>query len=197
MTSLAGLLLASLLGMSPAAALEGPPPPPPRPAELAPAEVQIPTAHTPPTPEQINDPQGMVIRPWQAWTPGAVRRATKEEICSTGTAEIRKSLRSSTKRAVGRRYRVAKGGAFVYDHLVPLGVGGAPDDPNNLWPEPRGQAKTKDVCENRARAMVCSRQTLTLEEAQKGFATDFVKFCESIGVPQRADAPAKASETAQ
>lgn len=188
MPSLAALLLAALVGLSPAHALDpGTPLPPARPPELTTAPPAPTYGNTaPPTPEQINDPQGQVILPWRAWTPGDVRSTDKAEICSTGTAEIRKSLTSRTKRSVGRRYRVAKGGAFVYDHLVPLGIGGANTEAN-LWPEPRGQAKSKDVCENRARAWVCSRGTLTLEEAQRGFATNFVAFCASIGVTQVAE----------
>jgi hypothetical protein len=45
---------------------------------------------------------------------------------------------------------------YEYDHLVPLELGGAPNDPRNLWPEPGGSPNPKDELENRLREMVCA-----------------------------------------
>ena len=58
-----------------------------------------------------------------------------------------------------------------YDHLIPLEVGGDPNDPANLWVEPNDisgattTSNSKDVLENRLNSLVCSGQ-LTLFAAQ-------------------------------
>jgi hypothetical protein len=39
-------------------------------------------------------------------------------------------------------YADGKLGDYEEDHLVPLGLGGAPYDPRNLWPEPRARQRT-------------------------------------------------------
>ena len=54
---------------------------------------------------------------------------------------------------------------YEEDHLIPLELGGAPRDPENLWPEPWPHARKKDVQENRMRRAVCAG-TMTLHEAQ-------------------------------
>src|SRR5947209_4295252 len=60
--------------------------------------------------------------------------------------------------------------AYEEDHLVPLELGGAPDDPRNLWPEARtgasGSATQKDVLENYLHRAVCSG-SMTLRDAQR------------------------------
>jgi hypothetical protein len=67
------------------------------------------------------------------------------------------------------------------DHLVPLELGGAPKDPNNLWPEPRnsagtvgsGQAaETKDSEENSLKTKVCNG-ALTLAQARQQILSDW------------------------
>ena len=66
-----------------------------------------------------------------------------------------------------------------YDHLVPLELGGDPNDPANLWVEPndipnaRTTANSKDVLENRLHDLVCSDQ-LALATAQEAIAADWV-----------------------
>ena len=62
------------------------------------------------------------------------------------------------------------------DHLISLQLGGAPRDPDNLWPEPwfgDWNAKDKDSLESRLNAMVCSGQ-IGLRDAQKEIAADWV-----------------------
>jgi hypothetical protein len=62
------------------------------------------------------------------------------------------------------------------DHLIPLTVGGNPRDPHNLWPEPWNGpygAHVKDKLEVALNKAVCSGK-LTLEEAQKAIATDWI-----------------------
>lgn len=70
--------------------------------------------------------------------------------------------------------------AFEYDHLIPLELGGAVNDPQNLWPEmlylySNGHAvgaRAKDVVENDLRAQVCAG-TRTLHSAQLAIAHDW------------------------
>jgi hypothetical protein len=62
------------------------------------------------------------------------------------------------------------------DHLISLQLGGAPRDPDNLWPEPwfgPWNARVKDALETRMKRMVCSGE-VTLSEAQTAISTDWV-----------------------
>jgi hypothetical protein len=61
-----------------------------------------------------------------------------------------------------------------YDHLVSLELGGARNDPRNLWPEPGGSPNTKDKLEDHLHAMVCHGE-ITLAAAQLKIARDWVK----------------------
>jgi len=61
------------------------------------------------------------------------------------------------------------------DHIISLQLGGAPRDPDNLWPEPwfgKWNARIKDVLETKMKRMVCNGE-VTLAEAQKAIATDW------------------------
>lgn len=62
---------------------------------------------------------------------------------------------------------------YEYDHLVPLELGGAPNDPRNLWPEPGASPNPKDSLENRLRELVCER-TVSLASAQLQIARDWI-----------------------
>jgi hypothetical protein len=62
---------------------------------------------------------------------------------------------------------------YEYDHLIPLELGGAPNDPRNLWPEPGGSPNPKDELENRLRELVCSG-AMQLAVAQRAIATNWV-----------------------
>jgi hypothetical protein len=62
---------------------------------------------------------------------------------------------------------------YEYDHLVPLELGGAPNDPRNLWPQPGASPNPKDDLENRLNAMVCDGE-IGLAAAQREIATDWV-----------------------
>jgi len=66
---------------------------------------------------------------------------------------------------------------YEEDHLIPLELGGAPLDSQNLWPEPRydaggGTAGDKDTVENRLKKDVCAG-TMTLAAARNIMATDW------------------------
>src|SRR5450759_5213996 len=61
---------------------------------------------------------------------------------------------------------------YEEDHLIALSIGGAPDDPRNLWPEPRiseWNAGKKDRLEFVLYKMVCA-QEISLPEAQHAMA---------------------------
>ncbi len=62
---------------------------------------------------------------------------------------------------------------YEYDHLVPLELGGAGNDPRNLWPEPGATPNPKDDLENRMRSMVCAGE-ISLAAAQREIAADWV-----------------------
>jgi hypothetical protein len=64
---------------------------------------------------------------------------------------------------------------FEEDHRVPLGVGGAPHDRRNLWPEPRHgewSADRKDELEDVIHDLVC-RHEMTLQQGQEVFLGDW------------------------
>ena len=107
-------------------------------------------------------------------TPGVlnpdVRQATiGQTICVSGwTRTIRpsSSYTGDLKRRQMREYGVAGSPSdYQEDHLISLELGGAPDDPRNLWPQPRPWADHVDQTENDLREQVCSG-SLTLAEAQ-------------------------------
>jgi hypothetical protein len=113
-----------------------------------------------------------------ALTPGAlnpdVTPATiRQTICSRGwTATIRppSSFTSELKAEQMRTYGF-DGGPTDYeeDHFISLELGGAPNDPKNLWPERRPQANRVDGVENDLNAQVCAGE-LSLTEAQRKLA---------------------------
>lgn len=64
---------------------------------------------------------------------------------------------------------------YEFDHLIPLELGGAPDDMKNLWPEPHSSSFTKDGLENYLHEQVCSGN-MKLEDAQKAIATNWYDY---------------------
>lgn len=121
-------------------------------------------------------------------TPGAVNPAVTtatlaSTICARGwTSTVRPptSVTGPEKAASAAAYGYQGPSATAeYDHLVPLELGGDPNDPANLWLEPNDRpgattfANGKDVVENRLRALVCAGQ-VPLAEAQRAIAVDWV-----------------------
>jgi hypothetical protein len=81
---------------------------------------------------------------------------------------------------------------YEEDHLISLELGGAPKDPENLWPEPwekRGSklanpgtgAESKDKVENETNHLVCSG-ALSLSDAQTRIASDWHQLGVDEGV---------------
>jgi hypothetical protein len=74
------------------------------------------------------------------------------------------------------------------DHLVPLGVGGDPNDPRNLWLEPnddptaRDNANAKDDVEELLHEAVCDGR-VRLDDARRAIAANWVTAPEVLGVP--------------
>lgn len=65
---------------------------------------------------------------------------------------------------------------YEEDHLIPLSIGGSPDSPLNLWPQPRiseWNAEKKDILELKLQKLVCSGQ-VSLDNARKDIATDWI-----------------------
>ncbi len=122
-------------------------------------------------------------------TPGALNpRVTQgvidSTICKSGyTSSIRppEGITEPEKRASAEAYSYV--GSFwtaEYDHLVPLELGGDPNDPANLWIEPNDNPNatsylnSKDTLENRLNSLVCSGQ-LSLSSAQEAIASNWVR----------------------
>ena len=120
------------------------------------------------------------IVPDPTLTPGAVRTTDVDDICSTGTRQLRHWDRARDDRIMAE-YGLPAGPHpdWELDHLIPLGIGGA-DAEANLWPEPRRtiepqwSAETKDRLEWKLRDLICSGQ-IGVGEAQRSIAEDWTE----------------------
>ena len=59
-----------------------------------------------------------------------------------------------------------------YDHLIPLELGGAPNDPRNLWVEPGASPNAKDHVEDELHRLVVEGK-VPLAAAQQAIAKDW------------------------
>lgn len=111
-----------------------------------------------------------------ALNPDVTPATIRSTICVSGwTATIRppstytSQLKADQMRAFGLPGTAAD---YEEDHRIPLELGGAPRDPENLTPEPRtgspNNATTKDSGENLAKHWVCD-QGVDLRQAQADF----------------------------
>jgi hypothetical protein len=110
-------------------------------------------------------------------SPGAIRSADAQDVCTTRTSTIRR-VTQAQKKQVCADYGVPSNrctGKFVeIDHLISLELGGS-NDTKNLWPQPYKPtpgAKEKDQIENWLHRQVCSGQ-MSLRDARKAIATDW------------------------
>lgn len=82
-------------------------------------------------------------------------------------------------------------GDAEYDHLIPLSVGGDPNDPRNLWLEPPspghkpkdGVNNPKDIVEARLASAVCSG-AVQLADAQMAIAADWTTALDRLQLPK-------------
>lgn len=121
-------------------------------------------------------------------TPGAINPAVeqaniRETICVRGFSKSIRPPEEYTerlKRLGVRRYGYGDHRLRDYeeDHLVSLELGGSPNNPRNLWPEPHHViggwgSYTKDRLENRLHTLVC-RGRVPLAQAQHDIASDWI-----------------------
>lgn len=82
------------------------------------------------------------------------------------------------------RYADKRLSHYREDHIIPLGVGGAPNDPRNLWPQTREGAcndLAKDELERTMHRLVCIGK-VPLAEAQAAFMPDWtVGYARYVG----------------
>lgn len=132
-------------------------------------------------------------------TPGAINPAVTQAniqttICRTGftatirpkssyTTALKKQQLASTYAYLTKTYGTSTR-SYEEDHLISLELGGAPSDPNNLWPEPYAGttgARSKDRIENKLHKLVCNG-TITLATAQQAIATNwYAAYLKYIG----------------
>jgi hypothetical protein len=125
---------------------------------------------------------GLFTLPDPYCTPGAIdlavsQQAIESTICRRGfTASERPPewVSETEKRASLAAYGdTGRMRDYEYDHLVPLELGGAPNDRDNLWAEPGASPNRKDALENRLNELVCRRR-IALTAAQRQIADDWV-----------------------
>lgn len=145
---------------------------------------------------------GLYSRPDRRCTPGTlnpqVTQATVgRTICRRGwTSTVRppESITGPEKLASMRAYGDRGGtSGYEYDHFVPLELGGASNDPRNLWPEPGGSPNAKDRVENQLNHAVCDGQ-MTLAQAQREIVANWTSLAHRLTKPaptpgRRTEAP--------
>jgi len=132
--------------------------------------------------------EGAPFLPDPSCTPGAInpqvtRANVSTTICQSGwTATVRPPPSVTDLEKVGSARAYGYTGSFrtgEYDHLIPLELGGDPNDPANLWLQPNDNPNatstrnSKDSLERTLNDLVCSGR-LTLAAAQEAIATDWV-----------------------
>jgi hypothetical protein len=122
-------------------------------------------------------------------TPGAISPKITQDtlattICKTGyTKSIRPpaSITKAEKRANATAYgHSGPLSGTEYDHLVPLELGGDPNDPRNLWIEPGASPNPKDGVESRLHQLVCEGR-VPLAAAQDAIAKDWTTAISVVG----------------
>ncbi len=125
---------------------------------------------------------GELSLPDSSCTPGAIspdvtQANIQSTICRSGYSESVRPPESITERekyaSMAAYGDAGSARGYEYDHLVSLELGGATNDPRNLWPEPGASPNTKDSIEDRLHSLVCDG-TLTLAGAQGQIAHNWV-----------------------
>ena len=133
---------------------------------------------------------GLYSRPDPRCTPGTlnpqVTQATiGRTICRSGwTSTVRpaESITEPEKFASLRAYEARSPVSdYEYDHFVPLELGGATNDPRNLWPEPGASPNPKDAVEDELNRAVCEGR-MTLAQAQHAIVGNWVALARKPGL---------------
>ncbi|MBO0822446.1 MAG: hypothetical protein J2P27_01145 [Actinobacteria bacterium] len=122
-------------------------------------------------------------------TPGAINPAVHQDniastICKSGwTKTVRPptSLTNRIKLQIDRAYGLPTNTQGELDHHVSLELGGAPDDPRNLWVEPGKIPNPKDAVENKLNGAVCAG-LIPLTTAQTALAHSWVTAFDDAGL---------------
>jgi hypothetical protein len=118
------------------------------------------------------------VLPDRQLTPGLVRAATLEDLCSAAHEEVVGQVNTPLRNEVLDEYGITNRRASDYeiDYLVAPGLGGT-EDIRNLWPQPYSahtwNAYAKDELEERLHHLVCRRE-LDLSVAQRDIAQDWI-----------------------
>ena len=152
--------------------------------------------------------------PDPALTPGALNPAVTQAtigttICVSGwTATIRPPSSYTTALKIQQiglyGYTDTSTAAYEEDHLISLELGGAPRDPQNLWPEPYAAtlpdgrnvgARVKDALETSLKKKVCAG-TVTLATAQADIGIHWVHVYYGIPLATGVTIPSTAPSAA-
>jgi hypothetical protein len=137
-------------------------------------------------------------RPDPSCTPGALNPAVTQgtidrTICVSGWTETVRPPESVTEQekaaSMAAYGDTGSMGAYEYDHFVPLELGGATNDPRNLWSEPGATPNPKDGVENELRREVCAGR-LRLAQAQRAIVTNWVSLARHSPPPATGPGPA-------
>jgi hypothetical protein len=138
---------------------------------------------------------GLYARPDPRCTPGALNPEVTQAriastICRSGWTSTVRPPESVTEPekfasidAYGDRGRTS---SYEYDHDVPLELGGAVNDPRNLWPEPDYATRSgfylnpKDHLERALNRLVCGGE-MALSQAQRLIAGNWVSAYRRYG----------------
>jgi hypothetical protein len=165
------------------------------PAEAAPILKENYTGPTFPIPPLHFDPAHAIL-PDPKMTPGdTLPGVTAEDVCTPGWSREHRHVTEDMRSKVYTAYGRTRGpGCCEVDHLIPLELGGS-NDIKNLWPQPddpRPGDGEKDQLENDLHARVCNG-SMSLADAQRCIATDWVKCWETYVVPEYGSEWAKAN----
>lgn len=134
----------------------------------------------------VNITDAQAWEPDPACTPGATDGGLPiAQLCPVAhTKQIRHpaSYTNALKRTQMHAYGdTGSPATFEEDHLIPLELGGAPRDPQNLWPQPHSTPNEKDTVEGAAHDAICSGK-IALPDAQHRIATDWYQLGKDLNV---------------
>jgi len=109
---------------------------------------------------------------------------TAATVCAIKSTKDKRSVPTSEKDAVYEAYGAGTCEAFCsgpqgceIDHLISLELGGA-NTSDNLWPQPydgEWNAHDKDRLENKLHKMICVEKSISLKDAQREIATNWIE----------------------